>query len=389
MTKKISIANAIAISILVSSCGFKDMLVKKDEVVPRPLIPEYVAIAPVSLPPLAPEIKSDLREIAAGASGTKDVPFDTDLLVLPIAVSKVQYRFFEVDGKLDAGGLASAGGTQESRRAIYDVMHMASYPLLIKLTRLKADGSFDAGAGPLTVVITPHIGVGVRVVADYNAVTAKAGISLTALAAEIQAKNGRGSIEIQQVGISRYGANNQGVAGMELTPSSLETALRSIGHMLGQVWLSDTRVQPSIVGYSIPGGASIDFAYHPQIVEQLVDRRNEIVEAFGASMFHEAMDAYKISEPLHAKSNKPEDTKALNDKLALLRTAVGKRVTTGNVLAATALERPDLIKFATPEMVRSYITAPESAPEVIKGKLFSDLESIKSRVATSNPGAFQ
>jgi hypothetical protein len=356
--------------LFLSACSSLSSLKEKDGKTKTDVLPDYVAISPISLPPIAADMKAGILEIANGVQDAKLLPYDMDLLVLPTTLSKVQYKFFKIDSNASGIGVTSGSASSDMSKAVYDLMHMASHPLTVVLKPLKETD--DAR----TIIVTPFIGVGVRVVAEYKLSGATGGLSLPALAAQIESKKGTGSIEIQQLGISRYGLSNQGVTGIELTPNNIEAALKSIGYMMGQIWLSDTRVQPMIVGYSVPGYTDINAAYHPYIVNQLISRKAEIMQPFIESMFYEAQEAYGISGVLKAKSG---DNTDYNAKKLTLRNALEKDRVIANTYTEFALEEPERLPELFPSLFETIITDRNDSPLVAKEQVLKLLDSRKAK----------
>lgn len=329
-------------------------------------LPDYVAISPISLPPIAPDMKAGLQEISDHVLGAKLLPYDMDLLVLPTTLSKVQYEFFGIDASASGSGVVSLSRSKDRHKAIYDLMHMASHPLSVVLRPLEDENR------EVTVIVTPFVGVGVRVIAEYELSGSKAGLSLPALASEIETGKGNGSIEIQQLGISRYGSNNQGITGVDLTPDNIEAALKSIGYMMGQIWLSDTRVQPMIVGYSVPGYTNIDAAYHPYIVNQLTTRKAEIMQPFVESMFFEAQEAYGISGNLKPKDN--GDNTDYNAKKVALRKAIEKDRVIANTYTEVALEAPERLSELNASLFDLFVVDGSDSAKETKNKVLQELD---------------
>ena len=352
-------------------CSSFPSLIGSNSEIKNKSLPDYVAISPISLPPIAADMKAGILEISNNVQGAKSIPYDMDLLVLPTTLSKVQYEFFDIDTSTSVGGVVSVSGSKDKSKAIYDLMHMASYPLSVVLKPLEDKGQ------EVTVIVTPFVGVGVRVIAKYELSNGKGGLSLTALASEIEAPNGSGSIEIQQLGISRYGSNNQGITGVDLTPDNLEAALRSIGYMMGQIWLSDTRVQPMIVGYSVPGYVNIDAAYHPYIVNQLITRKAEILQPFIESMFFEAQEAYGITGNLKAKDS--SDGTDYNAKKVALRKAIEKDRVIANAYTEVALQAPERLPELNMSLFEKFVTDENANSTDTKNKVLLELDSRKPK----------
>ncbi|MCR6650950.1 MAG: hypothetical protein NVV73_05350 [Cellvibrionaceae bacterium] len=80
--------------LFLSACSSLSGLNEKDRKTKTDVLPDYVAISPISLPPIAADMKAGILEIANGVQNSKLLPYDMDLLVLPTALSKVQYKFF-------------------------------------------------------------------------------------------------------------------------------------------------------------------------------------------------------------------------------------------------------------------------------------------------------
>lgn len=359
----------LCLTLYLSGCSSFPSLTGDKSNLKNKFLPDYVAISPISLPPIAADMKAGIREISDNVQGAKTLPYDMDLLVLPTSLSKVQYDFFDINASATGSSVISISNSNDKKKAIYDLMHMASHPLTVVLKPLEENDK------EVSVIVTPFVGVGVRVVAEYKLSERKGGLSLTALASEIEAKKGSGSIEIQQLGISRYGSNNQGVTGIDLTPDNIEAALKSIGYLMGQIWLTDTRIQPMIIGYSVPGYANINAAYHPYIVNQLISRKPEILQPFIESMFYEAQDAFGITGNLKPKVL--SDNTDYNAKKIALKKEIEKNRIVADTYTELALDNPERLPELSDSVFKSLGFTTSTSPISAKEEIIKILDSRK------------
>lgn len=354
--------------VLLSGC---ESLFPKENEISDSFIPSYVTIPPITLPPIAPEIKDTLSTIAQNTKGAKVLPYDMDLLVLPATSVKAQYSFFDVIGS-GSTGVFSLGGNASSRKVIYDVMQMATYPMPVKLK--VSDKVDDEGQ---KIIISPFIGVGMRITVEYESTDIDGNLSLAALAAQIATKKGSGTLSIEQFGISRYGAANQAITGMEITPDNIDTLYRNISTIMAQIWLEDVSIQPMLVGYSIPGYANIPAKYHSQIVDQIATtaRRREMIFEFSESMYREGKRALLLNGELVSNDGKPETSARFAKQIAELESLYKVDIRRGSVVTTIALTSPEKLADVTEVAIETAVTGNSTATNnTAANQIISDID---------------
>lgn len=360
----------ISVTFLIIGCATKQESTKEEST-----IPSYVTIPPITLPPIAPEIKDTLMNIAENTKNAKVVPFDLDLLVLPASSVKAQYSFLDLNMNATAT-MFSTSGTSGTRKAIYDVMQMATYPMPIVLRNTNN----NVNPSSQTIYVAPFIGVGIRITVEYEASNIKGNLSLSALATELSSKKGSGSISIEQFGISRYGTMNQGITGMEITPDNIDALHRNISSLMAQLWLEDTSIQPMLVGYSIPGYVDIPSRYHSQIVDQLATtaRQREIVTVFSESMFRESKRVLRLNGDLVSKDGNVATSAKYAKQIESLEDKYKSDIRINGLVTTIALTNPEKLPQVTDAALDNAVVSPNTTTnEAAATKIILDINSQK------------
>ncbi|RQS26943.1 hypothetical protein DIE03_21615 [Burkholderia sp. Bp8992] len=143
-----------------------------------------------------------------------------------------------------------------------DYIKSNTYPLFVKKTDARSDGSFRAtfvSDGKLADLAVPvYIGVGLRVTATLN--TTKAGVNLgnlIAIGAAAQASQLSGTLVVQTLGLTGENISTALPIPSDISLASIQSAIQALGTMKAKLYdTSKTHVEPRVVGVYNNIGAS-------------------------------------------------------------------------------------------------------------------------------------
>ncbi|WP_124453894.1 hypothetical protein [Burkholderia sp. Bp8992] len=170
-------------------------------------------------------------------------------------------------GQIDTNGNVTYGPVSmsvENGRYVVTVDYIKSntYPLFVKKTDARSDGSFRAtfvSDGKLADLAVPvYIGVGLRVTATLN--TTKAGVNLgnlIAIGAAAQASQLSGTLVVQTLGLTGENISTALPIPSDISLASIQSAIQALGTMKAKLYdTSKTHVEPRVVGVYNNIGAS-------------------------------------------------------------------------------------------------------------------------------------